>query len=291
MKSIRSSFFAFATGALAVVSLSLSIERSALADETEGPLPRKEPDPNAPAYAPAPEPAPAPAAIEMQPMPGLPATAAAPAPAPAPVAAATPATATAAGDRDVADTTTTYELKPWDVDIRAGVHTTPFLQYGGIGASADAGMRKLGPGTFAVGGGLDYFFCGTTCSATPSGFTQGQISVEGRVSYHLSPPKMSRVDFYPLVTAGFMVSRASMTVGNSEYRASDVGPSVGFGAGGSYFFNDRFFIAAEAKLRYAAGSYSYELASGPSQKTFDHNGVDSWNASTLDLAFAVGTRF
>ncbi|MDB4933420.1 MAG: hypothetical protein JWP87_392 [Labilithrix sp.] len=269
MSQLRSSLFAWICGAAAVVA-SLSFERSALADEEVGPAPS--PPPPAPVVE---GPAPAPAA----------------GPAPAMAPAATPALAGAPADRDVAEERETVVLKPWDVDVRASLHTTPILQYGGVGASADAGMRRLGPGTLALGGGLDYFFCGTTCSSTPLAFTQRQLAVEARLSYHLEPPKIGRVDLYPLLTAGFMVSRSSITVGdNSEYRASDVAPTIGFGAGASYFFTDRFFVAAEARFRYAAGTYAYELASGPARE-FDRSGIDTWSASTVDLAAAVGARF
>ena len=52
----------------------------------------------------------------------------------------------------------------------------------------------------------------------------------------------------------------------------------------------RFFVGAEARFRYAAGTYSYELASGPAHP-FDRGGVDTWSASTVDLAVALGGRF
>lgn len=226
----------------------------------------------------------------LQPLPAPGAQLGGPSPAPAPMplmAAGQPGN----GERDVAeDKTKSSVLQPWDVDARASLHTTPLLQYGGIGASADAGMRKVGPGTVALGGGLDYFFCGTTCSSVPLSFTQRQVSLEARLSYHLALPQVKHVDFYPLVTAGFMVSRSSLSVEGSEYRASDVAPSVGFGAGASYFFTDQIFVAAEARFRYAAGTYSYELASG-NERPFDRSGVDTWSASTVDLSGAIGARF
>lgn len=292
MKSSRTSFPGLVSSAFTVALLSLAVERVALADETEAMPPSEGVAPVAVApVAPVTDPAPMPALPEALP----------PVPAPAPVTAAPPAPADAkapaslvapSGDRDVAESSAqSYSLLPWEVDVRGGLHTTPILEYGGVGASADAGMRKLGPGTLALGGGIDYFLCGTTCSSTPLAFTQRQLSFEGRLSYHLSVPKVSRVDVYPLVTAGLMSSRASIKVGsNSEYRASDLTPTVSFGAGASYFFAERFFVGAEARFRYAAGSYSYELASGPA-KSFDHSGVDRWNASTVDLAVAVGARF
>jgi hypothetical protein len=295
MKSSRTSFPGVVSSAFTVALLSLAMERVALADETEA-MPPSE------AVAPVAAVTPVSPLAEPAPMPALP-EALPPVPAPAPVAAASPPAAVApapapaplvapSGDRDVAEPSAqSYSLLPWEVDVRGGLHTTPILEYGGVGASADAGMRKLGPGTLALGGGIDAFFCGTTCSSTPLAFTQRQLSFEGRVSYHLSVPKVSRVDVYPLVTAGLMSSRSSIKVGsNSEYRASDLTPTISFGAGASYFFAERFFVGAEARFRYAAGSYSYELASGPA-KSFDHSGVDRWNASTVDLAVAVGARF
>lgn len=294
MKSSRSSFSGLVTGAFTVALLSLAIERVALAAEAEAP------PSEAIASVPAAPVAPAAQANEVAPMPPLPealppvpAPAAAPAAAaPAPAASPTAPLATPTGERDVAEPTAqSFSLRPWEVDVRGGLHTTPILEYGGVGASADAGMRKLGPGTLALGGGIDYLLCGTSCSSAPLAFTQKQLSFEGRVSYHLSVPNVPRVDVYPLVTAGLMSSRSSIKVGdNSEYRASDLTPTVSFGAGASYFFAERFFVGAEARFRYAAGSYSYELASGPA-KAFDHSGVERWNASTVDLAVAVGARF
>lgn len=277
MKTSRSSLFAVTLATIAAGVFSLSIERAAHADEPESPPPD------------------APAPPAEPPPPPLPASEVAPAPAPAPPSAPAPAPASAPAlpstDRDVADApSSSYALAPWDVDIRAGLHTTPIAEYGGIGASADAGMRKLGPGTLAVGGGMDYLWCGTSCASTPLSFSQRQLSFEGRVSYHLGVPKVARMEIYPLMTAGFMVSRASINVGNSAYRASDVSPSVSFGAGASWFFTDRLFVGAEARFRYSAGSYTYELASGP-PKTFDRSAVSAWSASTVDLAVAVGTRF
>jgi opacity protein-like surface antigen len=277
MRSSRSSLFGLLTTVLTVGVLSLSLERAALADDAETAPPGE--------ITPTTEPPPLPSA-EPTPAPPLPTSSPALAPALA------PAPAPSIANRDVAEASDpTAALQPWDVDIRAGLHTTPILEYGGVGASADAGVRKLGPGTLAVGGGVDYFLCGTSCSSAPYSLSQRQLSFEGRVSYHLSVPKVARMDIYPLITAGFMVSRSSINVGgNSEYRASDVAPSVGFGAGASYFFTDRIFVGAEARFRYAAGSYSYELASGQA-RSFDRSGVSAWNASTVDLALAVGTRF
>jgi opacity protein-like surface antigen len=276
MRSSRSSLFGPVTTVFTIAALSLSLERVALADDAETAPPGES--------APASEPAPPLPSAEPTPIPALPTS--------TPALAPAPALAPPSANRDVAEAPNqTAALQPWDVDIRAGLHTTPILEYGGVGASADAGIRKLGPGTLAVGGGVDYFLCGTSCSSAPYSLSQRQLSFEGRVSYHLSVPKVARMDIYPLITAGFMVSRSSINVGgNSEYRASDVAPSVGFGAGASYFFTDRIFVGAEARFRYAAGSYSYELASGQA-KAFDHSGVTAWNSSTVDLALAVGTRF
>ena len=182
------------------------------------------------------------------------------------------------------------ELKPWQVDVRAVVHTTPVLQYGGIGASADAGIARLGPGTLAAGGGMSYDACGMMCVSVPYEKTQNHFWTEGRLSYHLSTPQMPNVDLYPIATAGFVYARSSLTIGDAEYRASKLAPTVAFGIGASWFLTKRFFVAGEARLRFAAGEYGYELESGHPQ-AFDRSKVNEWTATTIDLGLAAGARF
>ncbi len=149
---------------------------------------------------------------------------------------------------------------------------------------------ELGPGTLSAGGSLAYDACGTTCSGTPFGFTQRQLVPEGRVAYHLAAPKIGRLDLYPLVTVGVVLSRSSIRVGDSDYRGSNMAPTVGMGGGATYFFADRFFVAGEARFRFGGGTYDYELASGPAQR-FDRAGVETWSVNGVDLGLAVGARF
>lgn len=182
------------------------------------------------------------------------------------------------------------ELQSRQLDLRAGVHTTPVLQYGGIGVGGDVGIARLGPGTLAAGGELSYDACGLMCVSTPYQKFQTHLWTEARLSYHLSTRRIAHVDFYPIATAGFVYAHSSIQVNDSEYRAGKLSPTISFGAGASWFMTKRFFISGEARLRVAAGEYGYELASGPAQ-TFDRSKVDSWTATTVDLGIAAGYRF
>lgn len=182
------------------------------------------------------------------------------------------------------------EIKPRQIDAKANIRTSPLLQYGGVGASGDVGIARLGPGTFAAGGSISYEACASTCWGTPLDFSQRSFWIEGRASYHLQAPRIGYLDVYPLFTLGMAISGARIHVVDSEYRASSVAPAVGFGGGASYFFSKMFFVSAEAQLRYSGGAYDYELARGPA-RPFDSRGVDSWNATTIALSIGAGARF
>ena len=182
------------------------------------------------------------------------------------------------------------EMKARQFDLRAGVHTSALLQYGGLGVAGDIGIAKLGPGTLAAGGELAYDACGLMCVSSPYEKFQTHLWGEARLAYHVSTPRLAHVDFYPLVTAGFVYAHSSITVNDSEYRAGKLAPTVAFGAGASWFVTKRFFVSGEARLRVAAGDYGYELASGPGAQ-FDRSKVDTWTATTIDLGIAAGYRF
>ena len=182
------------------------------------------------------------------------------------------------------------DLRARQVDVKADLRTSALVQYAGIGASGDVGVARLGPGTLALGGGIAYEACGSTCWDTPLGFTQHQTMIEARGSYHLVPGRIRYLDIHPLVTLGVAFAGSTIHVGDSEYRGSSVAPTVGFGAGATWFFAQRFFVSAEATLRWAAGSYDYELARGPS-RPFDRSGVDATWPTTIALAIGAGARF
>ena len=79
-------------------------------------------------------------------------------------------------------------LPPRKIDLRLTLNTSPLLSYIGLGASGDVGLRRIGPGTLAVGGGIEHAFCGSVCwtysGATPMDFGQRQVWPQARVTYH-----------------------------------------------------------------------------------------------------------
>jgi hypothetical protein len=200
-----------------------------------------------------------------------------------------PAQALAA--EEPAPATTTAEIAPRQIDAKFDVRTSVLLQYGGIGVSGDYGLMRLGPGTLAVGGSIAYEACASTCWGAPHDFTQRQTWVEGRATYHLQAPHIGYLDLYPMVTVGAVFAGATIHVGDaSEYRATSLAATVGFGGGASYFITRRIFVNGEVSLRYAGASYDYELARGPATP-FDANGVDRWSGTTIALAIGAGARF
>ncbi len=186
-------------------------------------------------------------------------------------------------------------IQPFELDLRGTLSTDILLVYVGVGASADLGIVPAGPGTIAVGAGFEYNFCGSVCwffsAITPFNFSQYQIVPSVRASYHLDL-KQKHLDFYPLLFGGPVFARASIEFddGSASYVATDTGFQVGAGAGINYFVTERFFVGAEARLRYARGTYSYELRSG-NDRVFEKGNGDSWSLTGLNLVFAAGYRF
>ncbi len=212
-----------------------------------------------------------------------------------PVVTGPPPGATATGSDPVKPPSGSRPIQPFELDVRGTLSTDILLIYVGVGASADLGLIPAGPGTLAVGAGFEYDFCGSVCwffsAVTPFSFSQNQIAPSVRASYHLDL-KTKNLDFYPLLFGGPVFARASIEFddGSASYVATDTGFQIGAGAGINYFVTERFFLGAEARLRYAKGSYSYELRSG-NGRTFDKGNGDSWSLTGLNIVFAAGYRF
>ena len=219
----------------------------------------------------------------------------APAAAQGPVVTGPPPGATATGSDPVKPPSGSRPLQPFELDVRGTLSTDILLIYVGVGASADLGVVPLGPGTLAVGAGFEYDFCGSVCwffsAVTPFNFGQYQIAPSLRASYHLDLKKKN-LDFYPLLFGGPVFARAHIDFddGSASYVATDTGFQIGAGAGINYFVGERFFVGAEARLRYAKGTYTYELRSG-NDRLFDKGNGDSWSLTGLNLVFAAGYRF
>src|SRR5262245_14731434 len=91
------------------------------------------------------------------------------------------------------------EIQPHEVDVKASLRTSPVLQHAGIGVGGDVGVKKVGPGTIAVGGSIGYEACGSTCWGAPLDLSQHTTWLEARGSYHLAPSRIGYLDVYPLL--------------------------------------------------------------------------------------------
>jgi hypothetical protein len=186
-------------------------------------------------------------------------------------------------------------LPPLHLDARITAHSDILLAYFGAGASADFGLVQIGPGTLAVGAGVEYDACGSVCwlfsAVTPLEFTHQQISPQARASYHLALGRSKNLDFYPLVTGGPVLARSTVGVdgGAATYRGTDTAIGVAAGVGFSLFIAGPVFLGGEGRLRYARGTYSYELVSGD-ERTFARGEVDSWSLSGLEIIAGLGVR-
>lgn len=186
-------------------------------------------------------------------------------------------------------------LQPGHVDARITGNFDLLLTYVGVGASADVGVVRAGPGTIAFGIGGEYGTCASACwlvnTITPLEFSQSQVTVTGRASYHMAIGK--RVDLYPMMMVGPTFARASIKLddGSADYLGKDTAISVGAGAGVNFFFGDTFFIGAEARARFARGTYSYEVIAGNERQKLAEGSYDTWSRTGIDFVGALGARF
>ena len=182
------------------------------------------------------------------------------------------------------------------LDLRATFNTDIVLAYIGVGISGDLGLIPIGPGTLAVGAGMEYDACGTVCwlfsALTPLEFSHRQVWPQGRASYHLGLKSAKKLDLYPFVGVGPVFARSEIAVDNglARYVGTDTSIGVSFGGGLNLFVAGPLFIGAEARIRYAAGDYTYKLESGDGTRTYDKGSVETWSLTGLDAMLAIGVR-
>lgn len=190
----------------------------------------------------------------------------------------------------------TSELRPRQLDIRVTANADILLAYLGLGMSADFGLIPAGPGTIAIGAGFEYDFCGSVCwlfsAATPIDFSHRQIWPQARGSYHLGIRGAKYVDLYPFVGVGPVFARSELSLQNgaAHYVGTDTSIGVNFGAGVSLLVAGPLFVGGEARIRYAAGEYGYELERGDTTLTYDRGSVDTWSLAGIDVLLAIGVR-
>ncbi|QRK05568.1 hypothetical protein JQX13_36245 [Archangium violaceum] len=181
-----------------------------------------------------------------------------------------------------------------DIDARVMANADIVLAFVDLGVGLDVGVLRLGPGVLALGGEFEAGACVSPCIAlnlaTGWSFSHLFYSPHARATYHLLPsqsPGMEKVDLYGLVLAGLTLTTTRVTGTDFDYAGSDVGPSVGLGVGGKYFFQDDFFLGAEGRLRYSAGEYTYSLRSGNVTLS---DSQSSWSLSGFNVQFFAGLR-
>ncbi|PTL85250.1 hypothetical protein DAT35_00555 [Vitiosangium sp. GDMCC 1.1324] len=189
---------------------------------------------------------------------------------------------------------------PGDIDARVMLNADVILAFINVGVGVDVGVLKAGPGVLAVGGEFETGACVSPCIAlnlaTGYAFSHLFYSPNARVSYHLLPgnsPGLQKLDLYGLVLGGVTVTTTRVTGTDAgsgtdfDYQGSDVGPSLGLGAGGKYFFRDNLFVGAEGRLRYSAGEYTYTARAG---RVTLSDSQSTWSLSGFNVQLFVGLR-
>jgi len=185
-----------------------------------------------------------------------------------------------------------------DIDARAMLNSDILLAFVNLGIGVDVGVLQLGPGVLAVGGEFEAGACVSICLVlnTATGYSWSHMfySPHARATYHLlpsSPAGLEKVDLYGLALVGATITTtrvAGSTSGTEfEYVGSDVGPSVGVGLGGKYFFSDNLFFGAEGRLRYSAGEYTYTARAG---NVSISDSQSAWSLSGFNVQLFAGLR-
>lgn len=185
-----------------------------------------------------------------------------------------------------------------DIDARAMLNADIVLAFVNLGVGVDVGVLPLGPGVLAVGGEFEAGACLSVClllnATTGWSWSHMFYSPHARVSYHLLPGSsagMEKVDVYGLALVGATITTTRVAGEGSgtdfEYVGSDVGPSVGVGLGGKYFFSDNLFFGAEGRLRYSAGQYTYTARAGNVSLS---DSQSTWSLSGFNVQLFAGLR-
>jgi hypothetical protein len=185
-----------------------------------------------------------------------------------------------------------------DIDARAVLNADFLLAFVDLGVGADVGVLQLGPGVLAIGGEFQVGACVSACLLlnTLTGYSWSHMfySPHARATYHLLPSSsagLEKVDLYGLALVGATITTTRVAGSGSgtdfEYVGSDVGPSVGVGVGGKYFFSDTLFFGAEGRLRYSSGEYTYTARAG---NVSISDSQSTWSLSGFNVQLFAGLR-
>lgn len=196
-------------------------------------------------------------------------------------------------------------LTPIHVDAKIAVDTDILLVYINLAAAGDVAVAPIGPGTLAVGGGIDFGFCGSFCwllsglltsaLGTPSSYWQRHVFPNVRVTYHFKLPdssaqtKIAKVNAYAMLFGGPVFTSLGLGANNRAVvvEGNDTSIGIGAGAGAQFFLTERFFVGAEVSFRYARGRYTWRLIAGSYSLSSQE---ESWDLSGFNVRLMAGVR-
>ncbi len=184
-------------------------------------------------------------------------------------------------------------LEPLNVDARLMLNTDILLLTLELGAGADVGVVKAGPGTLSVGGEIEVGTCVSVClvlnALTNLRWGFRDYNLYGRVGYH-HPVNSKNLDVYGFLFGGLVVAStgASSPDGSVDFTGTDTAIGLGVGGGANYFVADRLFIGAELRYRFASGVYEFTGRFGNYRVTDRER---SWSLTGLGVRFHGGLRF
>jgi len=182
------------------------------------------------------------------------------------------------------------------LDVRLSGTSQMFLAYVGVGVNADYGALALGPLTLTLGGELTYDTCFLACAAAglilDEKITDQVITPQARVTLHFPLGGLTQqpVDVYLVASGGLLIAShgAQDNAGTWAWRGTALGPAVGGGLGGNYFWGNVFFTGTEITVAYTAYTYTPEFTSGSTTVS----GADvTGGGSNLLVRLFLGLRF
>jgi len=184
-------------------------------------------------------------------------------------------------------------LRPGNLDLRVEGAASLLPLSLEAGATVEVGVLPIATGTLSLGAELSANLCALACWV-PNLFlerdtSRWDLSATGRLGYHftLANRNYSRFDLFAFVLGGVMEPRTTVTTPSYRYEGRGRGAVLGLGAGGNYFPSSRFFLGAEARLRFSTGTYELTLTRG----SYDFTEEDRrWLRFGLSTAFFVGVR-
>jgi hypothetical protein len=184
-------------------------------------------------------------------------------------------------------------LRPGNLDLRLNVGGVGSFTSLEAGATVDLGLLRLGSGTLSLGAEVSVSQCLLSCWVpnllTEEDDWQRDLYALGRLGYHfrLSNRNYRKVDVHAVLVAGVDEARTWVDAEGYAFEGKGLGPAFGAGVGGKYFLSSRVFIGAEARLRFAFGTYALRVTRGSYVFREDDQ---RWTRFGVNTLFFAGLR-